>query len=331
MPEFISMIIPNYNGQKTIGHCLEAALASDYRKFEVIVVDDKSKDNSVEVIRKYPCKLIQLEENVGAAKARNMGAAKARGNILFFTDSDCILAPDSLIKVRDSIKRFDNKTIIGGTYTKIAFDDTFFSTFQSIFINYSETKNPLTPDYIPTHALVIDTKSFQSSGGFPEKFLPILEDVEFSHRLRKKGFSLRMNPDLEVSHIFNFNLISSLRNAFKKTHYWIIYSLWNKDLSKDSGTASIELKTNGLSFFLFLSLLIAGISINAFFLYFLLLPILSNIFVSRRLLKFFYDAKGGLFLIKAYFYYSFIYPVAIGVGGISALLRFFFRRTKISL
>ena len=88
------------------------------------------------------------------------------------------------------------------------------------------------------------------SGGFKENFLPILEDVEFSHRLRRTGFKLTMNPEILVRHIFNFTLIKSLKNAFRKSLYWTIYSLKNKDLLTDSGTASIELKFNVASFFL---------------------------------------------------------------------------------
>ncbi|TAL24620.1 MAG: glycosyltransferase, partial [Nitrospirae bacterium] len=61
MHKLISVIIPNYNGEATIGKCLEAVFSSEYDKFEVVVVDDCSNDNSVEIIKRFPCRLISLD------------------------------------------------------------------------------------------------------------------------------------------------------------------------------------------------------------------------------------------------------------------------------
>ncbi len=98
--------------------------------------------------------------------------------------------------------------------------------------------------------MAISSEHFRKSGGFLEDFLPMIEDVEFSHRMREWGFKLIMNSEILVQHIFNFNFVKSLKNAFRKSFYWKIYSLKNKDIFKDSGTASIELKTNVAAWFL---------------------------------------------------------------------------------
>ena len=189
-----------------------------------------------------------MDKHSGASRARNTGAKNSGGEILFFIDADCLLQKNTLASVNKAFLISEN-AIIGGTYTAIPYDKDFFSTFQSIFINYSETKKE-PPDYIPTHAMAIARDIFMKSGGFKENFLPILEDVEFSHRLRKMGYKLTMNSEILVRHIFNFTLIKSMKNAFRKSMYWTIYSLKNKDLLTDSGTASIELKFNVASFFL---------------------------------------------------------------------------------
>ena len=67
---FISVIIPNHNGEKTIGRCLEAAFASKYPSFEVVVVDDCSSDGSTTIIEKYPCRLIRLSQHGGKRGAK---------------------------------------------------------------------------------------------------------------------------------------------------------------------------------------------------------------------------------------------------------------------
>ncbi len=234
----------------TIGQCLEAAFSSDYKNFEVVVVDDHSEDNSVEIIKKYPCKLICLDSRSGTSKARNTGALNSRGEYIFFIDADCLLERETLSIVNRTLSDSGPDVMIGGTYTRMPYDRTFYSIFQSVFVNYSETKNVKSPDYIAAHAMIVDARTFGKSGGFPEDFMPIIEDIEFSHRLRRAGCRLVMNPDIQVRHIFNFTLLKSLRNAVRKSMYWNMYSLGNKDVFKDSGSASVELKTNVASFIL---------------------------------------------------------------------------------
>jgi glycosyltransferase involved in cell wall biosynthesis len=327
MNRYISIVIANRNKAETIGKCLESIFSSRYKNFEVIVVDDHSEDNSVEVIKNFPCKLIPLESHVGASRARNIGALNSKGDLLFFIDADCLLQEDTLSKINKTFEKYNSDNIIiGGTYTPVSYDDKFFSTFQSIFINYSETKNK-EPDYIATHAMVIDAQLFRQKGGFPIDFLPILEDVEFSHRLRKAGVKLLMNPDIVVRHIFNFSLTKSLKNAFRKAKYWTIYSLKNKDLLRDSGAASIELKVDVVSFFLCILLLALFVFFKkSLLLFFIPLIILLNLWISRGLFKAFYRAKGLSFSIIATLYYLMVYPIGVGTGCLAGLWSYLLSR-----
>jgi len=317
MEKRISVIIPNRNGSATIGKCLEAVFASDYKNFEVIVADDCSTDDSVEIIGGFPCTLVRLGIHSGASAARNTGARSSSGEVLFFIDADCIVQKHTLSLVEGTIRGREN-TVIGGTYSRRAFDDNFFSTFQSVFINYSETRKKV-PDYVATHAMVIARQLFEKNGGFREDFLPILEDVEFSHRLRRSGVKLEMNPEIVVRHIFNFTLKRSLRNAFRKTKYWTIYSLGNRDLLKDSGTASRPLKVNVLSFFLS-ALLVLLSPANAAFLWAIPFICAFNLFLNRSFILSLYETKGGLFTLLATFYYTAVYPMAIGAGSVAGLM-----------
>lgn len=323
----LSVIIPNRNGGATIDLCLTAVFASRHQDFEVIVVDDASTDDSLARIQRHPCRLIRLERHGGASKARNSGAGASRGDILFFLDADCLPTPDTLRMAEEAARQHGPAVIIGGTYTPIPADPCFFSTFQSIYINYCETKHMQEPDYIATHALVIHAETFRQSGGFPEDFLPILEDVDFSHRLRRQGFKLLMAPNLLVRHLFNFNLRGSLANARRKSHYWLCYSLRNHDLLADSGTASLELKGNVAAFSLsLLLLLLGGVARNPAFFALLLLAQAVNGLGQRRLLAAFRRAGGPVFAIKAALYYATLYPAAIVAGGLAGLKTYLARR-----
>jgi len=321
MGKRLSVIIPNYNGAGTIGRCLEAAFASRFDDYEIIVVDDCSDDDSVGIIRQFPCRMIKLDRRSGSARARNEGARQSFGEILFFIDADCLLQPDTLSAVDKTITGNEER-VFGGTYTPLPYDQDFFSTFQSIFIHYSETKK-IEPDYIAGHAMAISRDLFLGQQGFPEVFLPIIEDVEFSHRLRRAGIRLVMNPEILVTHIFNFTLVKSLRNAFRKSHFWTIYSLKNRDLTQDSGTASVELKVNVLSWFIIAA---AGVllllSRSTAYVVPMGLVAVTNLFTSRRLLSAMLKAKGAGFACLATFYYTLLYPLAVSAGGLSGLARY---------
>lgn len=327
--KYISVVIPNYNDSDTIGKCLEAAFASGYGNFEVIVVDDKSEDNSVEIIKRFPCRLIPLAKHSGASVARNTGALQSNGDIIFFTDSDCLLNEDTLSIINRSFSEAKQRTVIGGTYARKPYDKGFFNLFQALFVYYSETKNANNPDYIAAHAMVIDRETFRTSKGFPEEFLPIIEDVEFTHRLKREGCILLMNPEIQVRHIFNFSFYRSMKNAGRKSKYWVMYSLKNKNLFTDSGSSSTELKVNVAS--AFLSLLLVSLWILSqknIFLYPLTFLFVFNLFASRRLIMTFYETGGVLFTSWASIYYTVFYSLSVGTGTIAGMAKYFFSRLR---
>ncbi len=325
----ISVIIPNHNGSATIGICLQSLLSSRYKAYEVIIVDDCSADDSIDIIRRYPCRLIRLDRHSGASRARNAGARASRGNLLFFVDADCVVQEDTLTRVAEAYRK-NPDCVIGGSYTPVAHDDSFYSTFQSIFINYSELRNR-SPDYIASHAMVIDKHVFARCGGFAEDFMPILEDVEFSHRLKRAGVRLIMDSTILVRHIFNFTLAKSLGNAMKKTKYWTGYSLGNSDLASDSGTASLELKINVVSACIcWLLLFCYVLSQENFFLHCMLFVTVLNIIYSRGVLRAFFRVKGWPFAFGAALYYCFLYPLPIVAGSISGTLFYFQMRRTVS-
>lgn len=322
--ERISFIIPNWNGEATIKKCLEATFAVEDDNFEVIVVDDGSDDDSVEIIKSFPCKLIQLEKRSGASKARNVGAFSSDSKYLFFTDSDCVPQKDLLKVTRKTIAEQEPGMIIGGTYTREPYDKQFFSRFQSIFINHFETKTLKDPDYIASHALLIETEIFKKSGGFSNIFMPtaMIEDVEFSHNLRKSGYKLITNPEILVEHCFNFSFYGSMRNGWRKAVHWTRYSLTNKDLLSDSGAASIELKINLFSY----SIIVAALLLYALFkqpVILLLVPVFffMNVFLNRGLIKAFYETGGAIFCLLSTIYYTLIYPLPIVLGSVVGMMK----------
>jgi len=113
MKNLISVIIPTYDASSFIRQCLENILSQSYKHLEVIVVDDGSKDNSVEIIKRYPVKLIQ-QENQGAAAARNTGMQAATGEYLHFMDADDLVNLDFYQRLLAAILSVDADMASGG-------------------------------------------------------------------------------------------------------------------------------------------------------------------------------------------------------------------------
>lgn len=321
----VSIVVPVRDGAATLEACLAAACGSRGGGFEVIVVDDASRDGSAEIARRFPCTLVRLERHGGVSRARNAGARAASGELLLFIDADCLLEEGALAAARAAYgDRAD--LVLGGTYTEVPVDGRdFFSFFQSVFVHHFETKAPA-PDYVAAHAMLVDAERFRRAGGFVEgSFLGVaasVEDVELSHRLRRGGCELAMCAGFRVRHSFRFSLRRSLANAARKARTWTRYSLGNGDVLSDSGTASRELKANVALAGLQALLLAAAVAARSPWPLAAAPALLAlDLFLSRRLVAAWRRAGGARFAALAAAYWVSLYAGAVAVGGTAGAAR----------
>ena len=123
----VSVIIPVYNSEKYIDECLRSVINQTFRGFEIIIVDNNSNDNTINIIKSYMIKyknitLIRLDENLKQGIARNVGVQNAIGEYIMFVDSDDKVSPEFIGKMYNKITAddadmticrwapFDNKT-----------------------------------------------------------------------------------------------------------------------------------------------------------------------------------------------------------------------------
>lgn len=326
----VSVVIPVYNAAQTMPLVLEALEKSKFRDFETVLIHDCSTDNTAEVLatlqERYPFRLLTFPENRGVSKARNTGAQEARGEIILFIDADCIVQPETIGRCVEQLRRGE-EICIGGAYTKDAWDKDFFSNFQSLYIHHVETKNEQ-PDYVATHCMAIWKKTFAEFEGFKEDYFighaASVEDVELSHRLIAAGHRISRPRGVEVQHMFRFNFLKSVRNAIKKSKYWTMYSLEHKDIMKDSGAASYELKINVMTQSLnVLLILIALVTGFWWLLLFVAALYAINLAASFRLLRLMKHERGWWFLARAMAYYQFVYPFVVAYGSFVGTVKYF--------
>ena len=196
----ISVVIPAKNEQAVIGRCLAALANNDLHKnaFEVIVVDNGSTDDTVEIAKSFAniltVKLLALE-GAHISALRNYGAAEARGGILAFLDSDC-LAPVSWLSTACQLMQCRAPGVIGAHY-QIPSDSTWVGR---IWCEDRFAQRVGTVSYVPAGDLLIDRESFLAIGGFDET-IQTNEDFELCERARSAGLPVHSFPELRVIHL----------------------------------------------------------------------------------------------------------------------------------
>ena len=93
---FLSIVIPTYNDAASLEKLLRSIDDSPYTDRETIVVDDGSTDGTTEKLAAFPVRILRTPRNGGPGRARNLGAAEAKGDIVLFLDSDVIVEPEAL-------------------------------------------------------------------------------------------------------------------------------------------------------------------------------------------------------------------------------------------
>ncbi len=277
---FYSIIIPCYNCEKTISNTLNSLLEQKTKKqFEIICVDDGSIDNTKKEIQKIKSKKVGYfyQKNKGPAKARNIGAKKAKGEIILFIDSDCVAEKNWL---EEMIKPFDDKKVVAvqGAYkTKQKELTARFSQIE-IEERYEKMKKSKSIDWVGSYSAAYNKKEYFSVGGFDESF-PIAsgEDPELSYKLHEKGGRIVFNPRAIVYHFHPKKLSKYLKIKFFRAFYRPrMYSKHKKKMLKDSYTPQ-TLKLQIICFYLvILALIFSLLAISLVFvaLFFLIIHLL---------------------------------------------------------
>ena len=212
----ISVSIVNLNGEKYLDECLKSLEELNYprNKLEIIVVDNGSTDNSLEMIREnYPhVKIIENSRNMGFAYANNQAAKVAKGEYVAFLNNDTRVDKNWLIELLRPI--YKNKEVVASGSKVLSIDGKKID-FAGGMINF-EGKGfqvdygiPVEDDrshkyrflpFVNGGAMMIDRKVFLDAGGFDEDFFAYYEDVDLGWRLWVLGYKVIFSPRSIVYH-----------------------------------------------------------------------------------------------------------------------------------
>lgn len=236
---FISVIVPAYNAESTIKECLSALTKqtvpqSDY---EIIVVDDGSTDKTSEIAQQFPVVYLR-EENQGPAMARNLGAQVAKGEIILFTDSDCIPEPDWIESMLIPFATEPEVVGVKGVY--LTQQKQLAARFaQAEFEErYARLKKYRYIDFVDSYSAGFKRDVFLSVGGFDPQFaVANNEDVELSYKLAQKKYKMVFQPKAKVSHLHADTFYDYLYLKLTRA-YWrmLAYRRHLRKIAQDSYT-----------------------------------------------------------------------------------------------
>jgi glycosyltransferase involved in cell wall biosynthesis len=189
----ISIVIPVFNRKEQLKCLLRSIYDSNYKDFEVIVVDDGSTENLSTIKYDFPDIKYIKQNNSGPGIARNNGVKKAKGRIIAFTDSDCLVSKDWLKSISKSFK--DDVGIVGGRTIENKTKDLLRYLYMPK--GDVECKREV---YCSTNNMAVLKKAFDDVGGFDRYFNFAAEDVDFCLRVQKHKYRLKPNNDMLIFH-----------------------------------------------------------------------------------------------------------------------------------
>ena len=196
----LSVIVPAHNAARYIEPCLNGLFAAGFTPAEIIVVDDASRDGTVAAVRQAGLNPLILESNLGAAGARNAGAAAAQGDILVFVDADVVVHQD----VRDRIlARFGTAgapDAVFGSYDDAPAHPSPVSRLRNLLHHHVHQINAGPRTSFWTGLGAVRRDAFRAVGGF-DTGIAMMEDIELGMRLHLGGYRIELDPALQGTHL----------------------------------------------------------------------------------------------------------------------------------
>lgn len=222
----VSVYIPCYNCAETVAKTIEAVLAQTHPVSEVIAIYDNSSDNTLEVLRNYPVKVVENKVCKGLAAARNVAIGVAKGDFIASLDADCVPEPDWLEKLMANFH--DEK--VAGVGGKLMESTVYGIADRWRAVHMKQhwgNKKEINPSFLFGNNNVFKKTVFGQVGYYDENFKVSAEDYEFSQRVKKSGHKIVYEPLAIVKHLKTDTIQSVLTTYWKYGAWAFQRNLWS--------------------------------------------------------------------------------------------------------
>jgi len=207
----VSVVVCSYNGARTLDACLTSLLQMNYPDYEVILVDDGSTDPTEQIAREFPSVRYLRQENLGLSVARNIGMRAARGEIIAYTDSDCMADKDWLYYLVGTLEQGGFGGVGGPNVSPPAQNHVQACVAASpgqpshVLLDDSEA------EHVPGCNMAFYRWALELVGGFDPEYRKAGDDVDLCWRLMQRGLRIGFSPSAIVWHHRRFNVRAYFR------------------------------------------------------------------------------------------------------------------------
>ncbi len=300
MKKKISIIIPAYNRAKTIKRVIKSIRSSNFKDYELIVVDDGSSDGTYEICDGLSDKVISNPKNLGVSNSRKIGLEVAAGEIVIFIDSDIIINEKTLEEFYNFFinnKNYDGAT---GMLSIKHENNNFFSQYKNLYMHWIFSKIQMDITFLYGSIFAIRKNALAK--------LPTNtnygEDTEYGQLLHESGSKLALLKEVQVMHLKKYTCTSFFKNNFLIPFYWtkifLNYAGWEqlkqnkKGFSHASNSQLFSIAITGIITLLVPLYLLSQISFNA-----IMLITLMWIIINLKFTIFCIKEKGLIFGISS--------------------------------
>jgi len=206
----LSVIVPVRNGEMYLPASLAALCSSELPRdcWELIVVDDSSRDGSVEVAHRYADRVIRLTDGAqGPGFARNRGAEVARGRVLMFVDADVCVHPDALSLAFNTLQAESDVSAAFGCYDSTPPATGLISQYRNLLHRYVHLRDAGEAVTFWAGCGAMRKDVFYRAGGFDESpDSRAIEDIELGYRVSEQGHRIVLRPGIQGSHLKRWTL-----------------------------------------------------------------------------------------------------------------------------
>lgn len=318
----LALIIPAHHAGENFARCLVSVSRLETAPDEFIVVVDGGDASTQKMAEDAGARVLVTESPQGPAFARNRGAEMAKSEVLFFVDSDVEIASDATLRIMRIFESAPELCAVIGSYDDAPGASNFLSQYKNLLHHFTHQTADESASTFWGACGAIRREAFLESGGFDESFArPCIEDIELGTRLKRDGKELRLDREIQVKHLKEYDALSLLRSDFfDRALPWTELIWSNRHLSNDLNLKAGSRLSTLLCFLLVVSASFCRRSGIARVLAVVCIGVL--LWLNAPVYRFFYRRRGAKFCAAA-IPWHWLYYIYSGLGfGVGTLLHF---------
>jgi hypothetical protein len=322
----VSVVIPNYNYARVLGLCLRAVQEQTYEPIEIILVDDCSTDDSVQVAAALGVDAITPPANGGVCAARNLGVGHARGEVIFFLDSDVALDPDAVARAVAVLQSDERVGAVCGNYDTVPLiRNSLVKEYRNLYRHYwmkSASADGTVSGFLNCAIIAVRAAVWAQAGPWDPRLVHS-EGLVVIERLTACG-EVRLDSSVRGRHDDDATLGVALRKVFTRTHQHVPYFLQRQRVAGVVGSSE-----SGASLAAALAVVTLPVPLLAGTAWAAVLPavlLAAWVALDGRLHRFVFRSRGpafGAFFIGVHF----LVNLAIAAGAAAGILQWLTSRS----